>query len=185
MNKWCFIVFYFPIFLFAQQSVIKEIEIMPFMHTQNYEHFKRLALTSSNSEVEYIEGFDFEWGYYYTLKVEETYIGELSEGSRYDYSLLKEISKKKAADTVTFVMYIDPLRYYYESEDEGISNSTLNKLNDSTYLYMDNVEIEIPKKALQFIRKRIDNKSAFVGYFKYVNSHRIRLTGLRPPTRKE
>ena len=155
MNKWCFIVFYFPIFLFAQQSVIKEIEIMPFMHTQNYEHFKRLALTSSNSEVEYIEGFDFEWGYYYTLKVEETYIGELSDGSRYDYSLLKEISKKKAADTVTFVMY------------------------------MDNVEIEIPKKALQFIRKRIDNKSAFVGYFKYVNSHRIRLTGLRPPTRKE
>ena len=30
-------------------------------------------------QVNYINGFDFEWGYYYTLKVEENYLGQMSE----------------------------------------------------------------------------------------------------------
>ena len=38
---------------------------------QNYEHFKRLVLDSPDSEAEYIKGFDFNWGYTYTLKVKE------------------------------------------------------------------------------------------------------------------
>ena len=38
---------------------------------QNYEHFKRLVLNTSNYNVEYINGFDFDWGSYYVLEVEE------------------------------------------------------------------------------------------------------------------
>ena len=41
------------------------------MGHQNYEHFKRLVLDSPDSEAEYIKGFDFNWGYTYTLKVKE------------------------------------------------------------------------------------------------------------------
>ena len=58
MNKLYLILLCFPIFIFGQQAVIKEIKIEPHMYTQNYEHFKRLVLNSLDSEVEYIDGFD-------------------------------------------------------------------------------------------------------------------------------
>ena len=144
------------------------------MYTQNYEHFKRLVLDSPNSEAEYVDGFDFEWGYFYTLKVKEIYIGELSDGTRYEYSLLKVISKEKVSDTVIFRMFIDPLRYYHKLE-EGVSNYTLSQLNDSTYFYMDQVEIEIPQNFQESFRKKKDNKINFRGDFKFVNSKRVRL----------
>ena len=149
------------------------------MYNQNYEHFKRLVLVSPDSEAEFIDGFDFEWGYYYALKVKEKKVGPLSDGTRYDYSLLKIISKEKVADTVIFEMYIDPLRYYDKLEEDGISNYTLSQLNDSTYLYMDKVEIEIPQKFLEFFRKKTDNEVGFRGNFKFVNRKRVRLVSFR------
>ena len=61
---------------------------------KNYEHFKRLVLDSPDSEAEYIYGFDFEWGYDYTIKVKETEIGPLSDGTNFEYSLVKIIKKE-------------------------------------------------------------------------------------------
>ena len=179
MNRLFLILFCSPVFLFGQQVVIKEIKLKPYMYTQNYEHFKRLVLDSPDSEVEYVDGFDFEWGYFYTLKVKEIYIGELSDGTRYEYSLLKVISKEKVSDTVIFRMSIDPLRYYHKLEEEGVSNYTLSQLNDSTYLYMDQVEIEIPQNFLESFRKKKDNEIDFRGDLKFVNSKRVRLVSFR------
>ena len=103
----------------------------------------------------------------------------MSDGTRYDYSLLKVISKEKAADTVIFKMSIDPLRYYHKLEEDNIDNYTLKQLNDSTYLYMDKVEIEIPYKLQDFFNKKIDNEFDFRGDFKFVNGRRIRLVSYR------
>ena len=178
MNKLCVILLCFPALLFGQQT-IKEIKIKPYMYTQNYEHFKRLVLDSPNSEAEYVDGFDFEWGYFYTLKVKEIYLGELPDGTNHEYSLLKVISKEKLSDTVIFRMYIDPLKYYHKLEEEGISNYTLSQLNDSTYLYMDQVEIEIPQNFLEPFRKKKDNEISFRGDFKFVNGKRVRLVCFR------
>jgi len=67
-----FLIFLFiPTLLFGQKISFKTITVKPHMYTHNYEHFKRLVLDSPDSEAEYIDGFDFEWGYYYTLKVKE------------------------------------------------------------------------------------------------------------------
>ena len=41
VNKFC-VILSFPALLFGQQTIIKEIDIKPYMYTQNYEHFKRL-----------------------------------------------------------------------------------------------------------------------------------------------
>ena len=179
MNKLCVILLCFPALLFGQQTIIKEIKIEPYMYTQNYEHFKRLVFQSPDSEAEFIDGFNFEWGYYYTLRVKELEIGQLSDGTRYEYSLLKVISKEKVSDTVIFRMFIDPLRYYHKLEEDGISNYTLSQLNDSTYLYMDKVEIEIPHKFLEYFRKKTNNEIGFIGNFKFVNGKRIRLGSIR------
>lgn len=73
---------------------------------------------SPGSEAEYIDGLNFEWGYYYTLKVKEKKVGPLSDGKRYDYSLLKVIAKEKVSDSVIFRMFIDPLRYYHKLEQD-------------------------------------------------------------------
>ena len=82
--------------LFGQQTTIKEIKIKPYKYTQNYEHFKRLILDSPNSEASDIDGFDFEWGILHIKSAEELYLGELSDGTNYEYSLLKVISERKA-----------------------------------------------------------------------------------------
>ena len=76
-------------------------------------------------------------------------------------------------------MFIDPLRYYHKLEEDGISNYTLSQLNDSTYLYMDKVEIEIPHKFLEYFRKKTNNEIGFIGNFKFVNGKRIRLGSIR------
>ena len=149
------------------------------MYTQNYQHFKRLVFESPDSEAEYIDGFNFEWGYYYTLRVKELEIRQLSDGTRYEYYLLKVISKEKVSDTVIFRMFIDPLSYYHKLEEDGISNYTLSQLNDSTYLYMDNVQIEVPHKFLESFRKKTDNEIGFIGNFKFVNEKRVRLVSFR------
>ena len=168
-----------PTILFGQKILYKTIAIEPYMYTQNYEHFKRLVLYSPDSEAEYIDGFDFEWGYYYTLRVKELDIGELSDGTRYEYSLLKVISKEKVSDTVIFSMFIDPLRYYHKLEEDGIYNYTLSQFNDSTYLYMHKIEIEIPQKFLEYFRQKTNNEIGFRGNFKFVNGKRIRLVSIR------
>lgn len=149
------------------------------MYTQNYEHFKRLVLDSPNSKAEYVVGFDFEWGYSYTLEVEEIYLGQMSDGINYEYTLLKVISKDKVADTVIFSMSISPLKYYNKSEDERVNNYTLSQLNDSTYFYMDQVEIEIPKNFLESFLKKKDNEINIRGKFKFINGKRVRLVSFR------
>ena len=179
MKRIYLISFCFPILLFSQKVSYKTISIKPYMYTQNYEHFKRLVLESPDSEAEHIDGFDFEWGYYYTLKVQEKKVGPLSDGTRYDYSLLKVISKEKVSDTVIFKMSIDPLRYYHKLEEEHLANYTLKQLNDSTYLYMRKVEIEVPYKLQEFFNRKIDNEVGFRGNFKFVNRKRIRLVSFR------
>ena len=66
MNKFCVILLCFPALLFGQQTIIKEIDIKPYMYTQNYEHFKRLVLDSPNSKAEYVDGFILN---YYSYKI--------------------------------------------------------------------------------------------------------------------
>ena len=176
MRKILFIFLFIPVLLFGQQIAYKTITVEPHMYTQNYEHFNRLVLRSPDSQAEFIDGFDFEWGYYYTLKVKEEKIGPLSDGTMYDYSLLKIISKKPAPDSMQFIMYIDPLFYYHKSEESLV---TLSAINDSIYLYMEKVEIEIPFKLNENFHKKIDNDKGFRGSFKFVNSKRIRLVNFR------
>lgn len=69
MKKIGIILLFTPLFLFSQNVLYNTITIKPFMYTQNYEHFKRLVIDTPESETEFIDGFDFEWGYYYTLRV--------------------------------------------------------------------------------------------------------------------
>jgi hypothetical protein len=163
---------------FGQAEQIKTITVEPFMSTENYEHFKRLVLNSSDSQAQYIEGFEFDWGYRYSLRVKQTTIGPLSDGTMYDYSLIETISKTKVADSTTFTMSVDPLRYY-ENQANIPSNNTLKILNNTTYLYMDLVELEVPQKEHSRFQMNINNGVSFFGDFHFVNERRIRLIQIK------
>ena len=60
-----------------------------------------------------------------------------------------------------------------------MNNYTLSQLNDSTYIYMDQVEIEIPKNFLESFLKKIGNEINIRGEFKFINGKRVRLVSFR------
>ena len=142
---------------------------------QNYEHFKRLVLDSPDSEAEYIHGFDFEWGYDYTIKVKEIEIGPLSDGTNFEYSLVKIIKKEKVADTLNFLLVIDPLVRYTKIDEDGIENYALKQINDSLYLYMNEVEILISDILKETFEAKLKKEIGFLGSFVFVNENRIKL----------
>lgn len=166
---------FFSSSIFAQNFTIKNIEVKSHMVHQNYEHFKRLVLDSPDSEAEYIHGFDFEWGYDYTIKVKETEIGPLSDGTNFEYSLVKIIKKEKVADTVNFLLVIDPLVRYTKLDEDGIENYALKQINDSLYLYMNEVEILISEILKEAFEAKLKKEKGFLGSFVFVNENRIKL----------
>ena len=164
----------------AQTVTNKTVSIEPHLSFQNYEHFKRLPLSSPNSPLEYLEGFEFSWGYKYELSVKETKLEQwLSDGTQYQYSFDKVLSKTKVPDSTQFKLFIDPNRYYYEvdSSEQDI-NLTLKQVNDSTYSYFDEVEIEVPENLRGKFDRIVNGGQGKLGRFIYINDRRIRLIHL-------
>ena len=174
-----FIVYFFSSSSFAQTFTIKNINVKPHMVHQNYEHFKRLVLDSPDSEAEYIKGFDFEWGYAYKLKVKETKIGPLSDGTNFEYSLVKIVKKEKVSDTINFLLVIDPLVHYTKLDEDGIENFSLKKTDTYEYLYMDEVYIEVPENLNQKFLDLVEKEMSFLAKFNYISSKKIRLISFK------
>lgn len=175
-----------PILLFlffnasSQKVTEKIITIEPQMSFQNYEHFKRLTLSSPDSPIEFLSGFEFKWGYNYQIKVKETKLNQmLSDGTQYEYEFVKIISKTKVPDSTQFRLFLDGNRYYYELDSsEQEMNITLKPINDSTYKYMEEVEIEVPDKFRPKFETIVAGKTKSPGHFIFIDDKRIRLVKL-------
>jgi len=178
MKHVLFIFVFFSLNFLAHAQKVITITLEPFMTTENYEHFKRLVLNSSNYQVEYINGFDFDWGSHYVLEVEENKIGPLSDGTEFEYDLVKVVSKKSVSDSFFFKMSIDPLRYYSVIDEPNIENYTLNIINDTVCKYMNEIEIEIPNEINKSFKQQTDNLKSVRGKFKFLSKDRIRLIQL-------
>ncbi|WP_034057894.1 DUF4377 domain-containing protein [Lacinutrix jangbogonensis] len=163
--------------LYGQTVLNKTITIAPNLSFQNYEHFKRLTLNSPDSSIEYLDRFNFDWGYSYKVSVKETKLSTiLSDGTQYDYALNHIISKTKVPDTTQFKLFIDPSRYYHKVESsEQLINNTLKRINDSTYIYFDKVEIEVPTNLKMIFNQIVEGKTSKLGHFIFINKKRIRL----------
>ena len=160
----------------AQKFEEQVITVEPYLSFQNYEHFTRLVLEANDPQVEFITGFDFEWGFRYTLKVNvETLEPMLSDGTRFEYELLEELAKVQVPDTFEFKLFLGRELYY--GEDLEVSN--FKALNDSTFLYFEEVEIEVPELYRDKFNKIVDGSShGKVGRFTGINEKRIRLVRL-------
>tara|TARA_R110002050_G_scaffold117861_1_gene234856 strand:- start:1770 stop:2315 length:546 start_codon:yes stop_codon:yes gene_type:complete len=169
-----------PLVSRAQTVEVKEIQVEPYLVFQNYEHFKRLCLSSPNSAVEFIEDFDFAWGYQYQLKVEETILeSALSDGTEYEFRLVEVLSKTKVADSTEATLFLDSKRYYQDLDNgQAATNDTFKMLNDSTYLYFDAVVIEVPQKLQAPFQQILRGEKSQEGHFVFLEGNRIRLVKL-------
>lgn len=158
----------------------KTITIAPNLSFQNYEHFKRLTLHSPDSPIEHLSGFDFEWGYTYKVSVRETKLAStLSDGTQFEYELNRIVSKTKVPDQTQFKLFLDASRYYHRVDSsEQADNVTLKRINDSTYLYFDEVEIEVPNGLKSTFHKVVTEEKPRMGSFIFIDEKRIRLVQL-------
>jgi hypothetical protein len=171
--------FFFCAALSGQVVKHKTVTIHPNKSFQNYEHFKRLTLSSPDSYVEYISGFEFEWGYTYQLLLKETELLPLSDGTRLKHELVKVISKTKVPDSTQFRMFLDVNLYYYAVDSSEIEASkTLIQKNDSTYLYFEEVEIIVPPRLTAQFKSIVDGATKKVGTFEFIDEKKIRLVQL-------
>jgi len=160
---------------FSQVTDNKIISLESSLSFQHYEHYKRLTLDSPDSRVEYLNDFNFEWGYKVKLLVKETTLREaLSDGTQYQYEFIKLLSKIKVPDSIQFNLTIDPQRYYHELEGEEASmNETLKQLIDSAYLYFDKVEIKVPEHLREIFETIANGKKSRRGRFDFLDANCI------------
>ncbi|MFT5778075.1 MAG: hypothetical protein ACI837_001023 [Crocinitomicaceae bacterium] len=160
----------------GQEIESKTIRIEPHMSFQNYEHFKRLVLKSDFPEAEFIDGFTFEWGYAYELNVKvEKLKAELSDGTRYDFTLINEISRTKVPAETTFKLFLEA-DLYYSGDEESVSN--FKQINDSTYLYFDEIQIIVPTELASDFQKIVASETFKIGLFTFIDKNNILLTKL-------
>lgn len=182
LNSFCLLVMFILCTLFTNAQTIKTetITINPYLEFQNYEHFKRLTLSSPDSEAEFIKGFEFQWGFNYKLKVKVTDLKQtLSDGTRKKYELISIISKTKVLNSTQFQLLLDAKRYYQEVDSSELEmNNTFRKINESTYLYFDTVEIEVPAIFKKEFESILVEKRSTLGTFIFVDDRRIRIVKL-------
>ncbi len=180
--KYLFIAFIFlcAINAHTQSPDYKTIEIKPYLQLQNYEHYKRLVLQTSESEIDFIEGFSFAWGTAYTLQIQVRPLKHrLSDGTQFKYKLVKVLSEIKQADTSTFDLVIDSRRYYHKPQaSEGNISQSLVAVNDSTYRYLDEVEIQIPEHLSAAFEELIKTGARKKATCSFVHEKRILLVNL-------
>jgi hypothetical protein len=151
------------------------ITIEPYMSVTNGAFFKQLILKSNDSDAEFIQGFDFEWGYSYKLKI---LIHKLKnppeDGSDTDYRLVKIVSKTKVPDNYQFQMML--ASDFYLGPGEQVSN--FKSINDSTYVYFDKINIEVASTLRTEFKEIITKEQMRYGHFVFISPTKIKLIKL-------
>lgn len=141
---------------------IVEIKVMPYKTLHYAAFFKQLGLTTNESGCEYIEGFNFEWGNYYTLEVEKTKLANPPmDASSIVYKLISIKSKSPATGDLVFQMRLEFEKHLGPGENQDI----IIKKEDTIYRYDDEIDIHIPEDMIadwrNFLASRKDANALF------------------------
>ena len=157
------------------QDVSREIEttILPYKKVTNGAFYQVITLSSPDCYVEYLEGFDYEWGYEYRVKLKETTLANPPEdGSSIEYKLLEVISKTAIPEDYTFPLLLSRDLYLGHGPDQ-VSN--FKYVNDSTYLYMDEINIQYGKEKESLFDQILTNNKVVKAQFEFIDSKTIRM----------
>jgi hypothetical protein len=164
----------------AQINSVKQIQVDGSMEFQHYEHFKRLVLKTSEPKLEFIEGFELEWGYHYVITVvEEKFKIRLSDGTESRYVLKEVISKEKIAADHSFQLFLDAHRYYENTSDYDLdAAATFTQVDKNLYRYFDTILIEVPEHLERKFLSILSGEHKQTGTFQNTDRNRIRLVSL-------
>ncbi len=156
------------------QSQIDTVQVEAYMQLSNGAFFKTLALKTSNSNIEAIEDFDFEWGYDYTLVVEEERMQPpLQDASAYRHKLISVIDKKEVVDDFIFEMWIDNTVYL-----SGESGAAFEKISASSYNYHSTVSVVILQEHQEEFNELLSANKPKKGKFKFIGKNKIQLVAI-------
>uniref|UniRef100_UPI0040493FB0 DUF4377 domain-containing protein n=1 Tax=Flavobacterium sp. TaxID=239 RepID=UPI0040493FB0 len=162
-------------FALAQDSKVETLQINPYLKVQNDAFFKILALDCENSYVDYIKGFDFEWGYFYTLKVKITQLEKPpADGSNYVATLLETIQKTKVLAGFQFKMLVTNTLYL-----SGDPESCFEPINKNTFRYFDKINIEVPDLLMNHFEKILNHEEEAFGMFTFLENGDLQLVSLQ------
>jgi hypothetical protein len=158
----------------AQQVNKDTIIVEPYKSMQNYEHFRRLVIESSDPKIEFLQEYDFMWGIRKKILVETTKLKSiLSDGTNYMHRYLSTL---KMDSTDTFLLSLNGELYYGSNLPES---RTLKRIEEGKYKYFDEVNIIVPVPFRSEIRRIRDNKMKSRGLFVYVDPQTIRPVGFK------
>jgi hypothetical protein len=160
----------------SQTDKIQLITIEPYMIVTNGAFYKELCLKSNDSDAEFIQGFNFEWGYSYKLRIKVHKLKNPPEdGSETDYILATTVSKTKVPDNYQFRMLLDT-KVYPDLDTTTWSN--IKPVNDSTYNYFDKIDIEIPSSLKNEFKKTMTEEQERYGNFVFISPTKVKLIKL-------
>ena len=120
-----------------------------------------------------IEGFDYELGYVYTLKVEKEIIGNpMADGGSINYKLIEEIGKEKVASEISFEILLS--RTY----DDSFFEPFFTKTDHSTFKLLDGTQIDCANLCDELTEK-LAVKEAITGVFQHSENNSLELTALK------
>lgn len=160
--------------LFAQESKIDTVLVEPYLQLTYGAFFKSLTLKSNDERIEEIQGFDFEWGYQYQLIVESKMVNPaLRDISKFQFRLIELLEKKPVDHRFRFQLVLDSNKSL-----TGEKQSAFEKLNDSTYLYFDQIEIIVSQALSERFYQVFQNQQSKTGTFQFSETGKISLTVL-------
>lgn len=164
--------------LAQDKSTVIEVNILPYKSLTNGAFFKSLSLKSDEATLDYVSGFDFEWGYNYMLRVKKTELAQpMQDASSVEYTLVKVLSKTKVSAKDTFQLLLSAEKYLGGGEEEDFV--MMKAINDSTYFYDDKVTIIVPPDLHERFQDVFKPNSYVSGKFVFAEGEKIRLVGFR------
>lgn len=145
------------------------IIIEPYMKLSNGAFFMDLTLVSDNPYVDYVKGFDFEWGYRYQLKVKETIFAYPPQDvSDREFELIEVILQTPSLEKFEIIL----INELYLSEPNGKS---ISKIKAGLYSYHNKMEFKVPPKLRAEFDRKMKNKIYCKGHFSFDKQGEISL----------
>jgi len=182
MKRFCFVVtvtvliagFAFSSFTHPAKDIKTIVKIViPHYKQVSYGAFYK-SLTLAGKGVEFIEGFDYEWGYNYRLTVEKTELSQpMADASSVEYRLIKVDSKVRVSDTTSFMLLLEPDVYMGPGENKP----ALARASDSTFLYFDEVTIDCGGRCNEIEEQVLQQNKQVRGVFTHGKGNTILFKG--------
>lgn len=159
---------------FSQDIVtVIKVDIEPYKSLSYGAFFKSLTLVSPQEPgLEYVNGFEFEWGYHYNLIVKKTKLeNPPMDAGDTEYQLVRVVSKDEAAPDYTFRMSLEKEVYLGPGEPTDSYIVTEAGLEN----YFDEINILMTGDQKKRALKVLDKDGPFKGTFAFDEPGFIRL----------